>query len=228
MVHWGMGPAHQFQVFSDFDGTISRQDSLQLLLDEFGGSAWASIEPKMDSGEMTEKEAVSEVFRHFPLSVNDATDWVMKNVSLDPAFSTFCRWLEEKRAPLTVLSGGFVQFIRPLLAREGLPNVRVIANSAIDSGAGWEIKPAGVETECSAFHHCKCSSMSLNSQNSMGLTVYVGDGNTDHCPATRADLVFAKKSLADFCRQQGVSFTPFEDFRDVRMHLESFLVKRVA
>lgn len=228
MVHWGMVPAPQFQVFSDFDGTISRQDSLQLLLDEFGGSAWASIEAKMDRGELTEKEAVSEVFRHFPLSVNEATDWVMKNVSLDPAFSTFYRWLEEKRAPLTVLSGGFVQFIRPLLAREGLPNVRVIANSAIDSGAGWEIKPAVINAECSAFHHCKCSSMTTASRAALNLTIYIGDGNTDHCPASRTDLVFAKKSLADFCRKQSISYSPFEDFRDVRMHLESFLINKAA
>jgi 2,3-diketo-5-methylthio-1-phosphopentane phosphatase len=220
--------AQGFQVFSDFDGTISRTDSLKLLLDHFGGQVWTSIKARMDSGEVTEREAVAEVFREFPISVNEATDWVLQNVSIDPAFSTFYRWLQEKNAPLTILSGGFVQFIRPLLAREGLPNVRVIANSAIHAGAGWEIRPAGLEAECLAFHHCKCSSMSLSSQSSMRLTVYVGDGNTDHCPAARADLVFAKKSLADFRRQQGVSFTPFEDFRDVRMHLESLLFKKVA
>lgn len=216
-----------FQVFSDFDGTISRSDSLKLLLDEFGGDAWTAIEAQMNAGGLTEREAVTQVFREFPISVSEATDWVLKNVSIDPAFSTFYRWVQEKNASLTILSGGFVQFIRPLLAREGLPNVRVIANSAMDAGAGWEIRPAGSEVECLAFHHCKCSSMSLNSQNSMRLTVYIGDGNTDHCPATRADLVFAKRSLAEFCRQRGVSFTSFEDFRDVRMYLEG-LLKRVA
>ena len=216
------------RVFSDFDGTISRQDSLSYLLNEFGGARWKVLEAQLIAGELSERDAVNEAFREFPLSVAEASRWVLNHVSLDPSFATFYRWLETKQVPLTILSGGFVQFIRPLLAREGLQNLRLIANSATDVPGGWIIRSASYRRECEQFHHCKCSSLTLEQSQNVETTVYVGDGNTDFCPVSKSDVIFAKKSLARFCVSNGLSFNPFNDFRDVRLHLEALMTRQAA
>jgi len=217
-----------YHIFSDFDGTISRQDSLQLLLNQFGGPQWNIIDAKMSSGEMSEREALVEAFKGFPLPVADAAQWVFENVSLDPSFVTFNQWAKERSFPLTVLSGGFLQFIRPLLAREGIFNLSVIANSVKDVSGGWQVSSAVVSGGCDQFHHCKCSSVDARAPMSGGSLVYIGDGLTDFCPVSKADIIFAKKSLADFCERKSIPFFRFNDFRDVRVQLEEILSRRAA
>ena len=50
--------------------------------------------------------------------------------------------------------------------------------------------------------------------------VYVGDGMSDFEAATRADLVFAHRVLADECERQEIPFRPFTDFGDVLKAVE--------
>ncbi len=45
--------------------------------------------------------------------------------------------------------------------------------------------------------------------------VYIGDGYSDTCPAAKADLVFAKDVLYEYCREQGIPAVPFNSFQDI-------------
>ena len=48
-----------------------------------------------------------------------------------------------------------------------------------------------------------------------GPVIYIGDGTTDRCPGSRADLLFAKGSLADWCEREGVEHVRWKGFGDV-------------
>ncbi len=45
--------------------------------------------------------------------------------------------------------------------------------------------------------------------------VFIGDGMSDRCAVDTADWVFAKGTLATYCRQRGIQYTPFATFADV-------------
>jgi 2-hydroxy-3-keto-5-methylthiopentenyl-1-phosphate phosphatase len=45
--------------------------------------------------------------------------------------------------------------------------------------------------------------------------VLVGDGRSDNCLASRADVVFAKSTLAAYCQKSRIPFHPFNSFADV-------------
>ena len=49
--------------------------------------------------------------------------------------------------------------------------------------------------------------------------VYIGNGLSDRCPSKYADLVFAKGELLDYCREEGVESTQFQNFRDIEREL---------
>ena len=61
-----------------------------------------------------------------------------------------------------------------------------------------------------------------------GPVVFVGDGRSDFCASGRADILFAKASLADYAAQRGLAFHPFEDFHDVTARLAPMVEARAA
>ena len=55
--------------------------------------------------------------------------------------------------------------------------------------------------------------------------IFVGDGLSDRYAAQAADLVFAKDSLATYCRQQSIEYVPFEGLAEIAAWLEAPLVE---
>ncbi|HOJ61422.1 MAG TPA: 2-hydroxy-3-keto-5-methylthiopentenyl-1-phosphate phosphatase, partial [bacterium] len=60
--------------------------------------------------------------------------------------------------------------------------------------------------------HCKCQHV-LPVQ---GLRrVYIGDGVSDTCAASKCDFVYAKRDLLEFCLKNRMAHCPFEDFQRI-------------
>jgi 2-hydroxy-3-keto-5-methylthiopentenyl-1-phosphate phosphatase len=55
------------------------------------------------------------------------------------------------------------------------------------------------------------------------VTVFVGDGLSDRYAAARADVVFAKDKLAEFCTGASIPFTPYDTLAAVADRLERVL-----
>src|SRR5690606_24682110 len=51
----------------------------------------------------------------------------------------------------------------------------------------------------------------------------VSDGRSDFCVSDRPELIFAKKALAEHCRNQNIPFTAYESFLDVTRSLRGLL-----
>ena len=50
--------------------------------------------------------------------------------------------------------------------------------------------------------------------------IFIGDGHSDRAAAEVADEVFAKHSLAEYCRQRGINYQEYETFDDVLKQLQ--------
>lgn len=209
------------RVFSDFDGTISNKDSLKHLLVKHAGSTFQQLEAGILSGQIPEAQALPKMFENFPLLPLEAQAEVLDTVQVDSSFRNFAQWCRSSGVELTILSGGFESFIRPLLAREGLEDLEIIAN---DIDQNWSIRRAPVKALCSLCTHCKSSSLLDESKTEdKNLIVYIGDGHTDFCPVQLAHLVFAKSALREHCLSYGRQFLDFETFEDVLMKLQQSL-----
>jgi 2-hydroxy-3-keto-5-methylthiopentenyl-1-phosphate phosphatase len=53
------------------------------------------------------------------------------------------------------------------------------------------------------------------------IVIYVGDGLSDKCAASEADVVFAKRDLAAYCDENGVPYTKFEHLDEVAESIAS-------
>jgi 2-hydroxy-3-keto-5-methylthiopentenyl-1-phosphate phosphatase len=134
--------------------------------------------------------------------------WVLENVRVRAGFHA----LVEQHDPI-IISGGFDEFILPVLEREGVA-ARVIANTVTASPEGWRasFRPGALCVVCG--QRCKRGAVELES--AFG---FVGDGISDRCVSLVATRVFARDGLARWLQEQGVDHETFDDLDDVRRSL---------
>ncbi|MDX2031001.1 MAG: HAD-IB family phosphatase [Blastocatellia bacterium] len=200
-------------LFSDFDGTITDQDTLIFLTSHLGGGAQMieAIGRLIGERKLTLAEGIAAEMRSIRAPYDEAATLLREEVRIDPGFPAFYAWCVERRLPLTILSAGFRQNIELFLPPATFSHLKILANELRpNEKIGWQC----VFRDKSEFGHDKAAA--LKSARKRGeYTVFVGDGLSDRAAAEAADLVFAKHSLAVFCRDRGIDCLEYETFHDV-------------
>jgi 2-hydroxy-3-keto-5-methylthiopentenyl-1-phosphate phosphatase len=211
-------------VYTDFDGTIAREDVTDTVLQRFAPPEWTALEAAWRAGEI---DAAACMRRQIALieAPRAALDGFLDGVELDPGFPRFVRWCEDEGVPLVVVSDGVDYFVRRILARHGFGRLPVFANQLVFAFEGYALLQPWLAPACRAGAGvCKCAIAADQARaGSKALSVYVGDGLSDRCVAASADLLFAKDELAAHCREHHLPFIPFESFADVRGALLSIV-----
>jgi hypothetical protein len=109
-----------------------------------------------------------------------------------------------------------------MLVRLGLQDLPVATNATVlGRGADGVTFPYG-HPACHVCGTCKRERIRAH-QRAGRAVVFVGDGPSDRYAAHHADVIFAKWSLADWCREQGILFQPWELLADVASWFEAAL-----
>jgi 2-hydroxy-3-keto-5-methylthiopentenyl-1-phosphate phosphatase len=208
-------PASKIKIFTDFDGTITNIDSLNMVLDEFAVSEWRPIEDRVTAHELTEKEALQAEFDLVNVSFETVINFLEKNATIDQTFKPFLDWCHSKNIELIVLSGGFKEFIYSIFKKFGINGLDIHSNSLNVKNNIWKVVQSDLPKIKKLCNHCKTNHL-LEAKNLGFKTIYIGDGNTDRCPAENADVVFAKDSLADFLKNKKNKFYRYKNFSDIQ------------
>ena len=188
----------------DWDGTVTVQDSLVQVIHEFGDSAMlAELEPRVGV-DLTLHEEIALEFESVRAPLEEVVVWVSKHVHVRPGL----RELADAYRP-TILSSGFVELIEPVLEREGIHGLEVVANRLDPRPDGWRVLWRD-EAQCAECGE-PCKRGALQGDH----VVYVGDGYSDRCAALSARRVFARDGLAAYLDRRGLAYEPFGDLRDV-------------
>jgi len=211
---------NKYVIFCDFDGTITRMDTLVYLLDEFSGEDWRSIEDQVEAGSMTEIGALQAEMDLLHIPFEEAASAIRNKIQIDPTFPGFVEYLRKKDFDLTILSGGFKRIIELVLKEHNLDSVSVKSNQVeVGKSNKWQVLPAGTPKLNGFCNHCKTWHVT-EAKAASYTTIYIGDGTTDRCPAMESDIVFAKGGLADWLTRNGREFVPFNNFKQITQYLE--------
>jgi 2-hydroxy-3-keto-5-methylthiopentenyl-1-phosphate phosphatase len=197
-------------VVLDWDGTVTVEDGLVLVLRAFGDpQLLAELEPRVGV-DLTLHEEIALEFASVHAPLEEVVDWVREHVRVRPGF----RELAEAHRP-TILSSGFVELIEPVLEREGISGLDVLANRLDARPEGWRVRwrDEGHCAECG--EPCKRGALSGDD------VVYVGDGYSDRCAALSARRVFARDRLAAYLDRRGIPYEHYRDLRDVADALDA-------
>ena len=202
---------HSTSIVLDFDGTITEDDLLDRIAREFGDpTVYQQVEEGLHAGTVTLQECITREYEPVTLPLDEAVAWVLERVRVRPGLPELVAFARERGWSVSVLSSGFEEMIRPVLAAAGVDGVDVFANSIDARPDGWRVqwRDETVCAECSEA--CKRAGLPAD-----GEVVYVGDGISDRCAARAADRVFATRGLARYFDEHDLPYESFDDFHDV-------------
>ena len=212
-----------FIVFSDFDGTITLQDSNDYMTDNvgFGKDRRVFLNQEVLHDRMTFRDSFEEMLESVKLPFDECVQLLLDNVQLDPGFKVFFEWCRSHDIPVVVLSSGMKPVIRALLTKlvgEQASEIDIVSNEVdIDEVTKeWKIQ----FHDDSHFGHDKSLAIRPYAQLPEGerpKMVYCGDGVSDLSAARETDLLFAKRGrdLVTYCVREGMPFTQFDSFADI-------------
>lgn len=103
-------------VFLDFDGTISKRDVIDRILEEFADSRWLDAEEKWLNGEIGSRECLEKQFS-FVRAAPAELDEFLDTLELDEGFAPLLDVCREANLDVHIVSDGFDYYIRRLLEK---------------------------------------------------------------------------------------------------------------
>ena len=205
----------------DFDGTISIDDVSDGLFEAFAAPGWKEIDVEFERGEIGSRECIERQMALLRGTPEQLEDYAVEHFPIDPSFPPFVEWARGADIEVRVASDGVGLHVLPLLASVGLGDLPVVTNRAVSNGR-WHMEFPNAHPECVFCGTCKMNA-TLEARDRRGPVAFVGDGHSDRFGALYADVVFAKRYLAEYCREVGVPFTEWSTFDDVRGAIENGL-----
>ncbi|KAF2459084.1 HAD-like domain-containing protein [Lineolata rhizophorae] len=218
----------KFIFFTDFDGTITTQDSNDYMTDNIGYGRQKRRQGNIDTleGKITFRDSFKGMMDSVNKPYNECIDFLVQNIKLDPYFNEFFKWSLKNNVPVVVLSSGMEPIIKAILKNLIGPdydkmqvvgnNVKARPGKSINEEGGWELD----FHDDSGFGHDKSLTLRPYAQlpqDQRPTMFYAGDGVSDLSAAKETDLLFAKKGhdLVTYCVKEDVPFTIFEDWRSI-------------
>jgi 2,3-diketo-5-methylthio-1-phosphopentane phosphatase len=210
------------RIICDFDGTITRQDGTDVVLEALAAPAWRELQDEWVAGRLPGADCM--VGQVALIGGSDADlDATLDAVELDPHFAAFVHWCEGQDFPVSIVSDGVDRFIARILARHGLQRLPVTANRLAGKPGERRLDLPWRRSDCPAGSGvCKCAAAAVGRAANIQ-TVYIGDGRSDFCVSAGADILFAKGALAEHAAARGRPYYPFVTFDDVRRRLASLV-----
>ncbi len=212
-------------LFIDFDGTISKKDVIDRILEQFADKRWVDIEELWTSGKIGSRECLQKQFALVKVSPAELDEF-LDTLELDEGFLPLLRFCNDSGIDVHIISDGFDYYIRQLLEknisnRQLRENLTVSANRLISNGRNsWRTEFPYFENVCGdGCATCKPAVIKLKNPFAAPV-IFVGDGLSDRFAAQCADIVFAKNKLSEFCLENRIPQTAYSGLKQVAETLD--------
>lgn len=139
--------------FTDYDGTITQQDSNDFMTDNLGFGHELRVKGNKDvlEGRRHFRDSFQEMMDSVTTPYDQCIKLLAKNIILDPGFKDFYAWTRENNVPIVILSGGMRPIIRGMLGgwlgADEVDNIQIVSNDVaprpgknLTDEGGWQIK----------------------------------------------------------------------------------------
>ena len=207
-------------VLCDFDDTIALQNVAQLLLDRFGHGKWEELRQQLRAGEINFRQYQERSFDAVTATREQMRHHAEEETIVRDGFHDFLRYCQGVGIPVAIASLGLDFYIQAILERESIAPIATYAVETAFTPEGISYRYPHTWDGCTKWGTCKC--VAIWAYRRAGYDIaYIGDGTSDFCPASKADMVFARSHLVEKCASEGVPYCEFDDFHKVLGQLKA-------
>ena len=225
-VNHATDPASLMVILCDFDDTAAEQNVATLLVDRFApvdssGAVldWQDMHRRFLAKDLTLKEYQEVAFSSLHTNRGQQAEYVRRRANLRAGFKDLAAYCLEHNIHLAINSYGLDFYVEALLTEHGLGHIPFYSTETAIEPEGTTFTYKFPRQGCEAWGNCKARV--LEGYRAQGhQVIYAGDGISDTCPASKADFVFARSSLLEFCKYWNVAHQELKDFRDVITYLQ--------
>ncbi len=206
-------------VFFDFDNTIATCDVFDNMLLLFSrDDRWLELEKRWKSGRIGSKTCLEGQLRGMNLT-KKALDAYLPKIKLDPYFKQVYKYLRVKKIKTFVLSDNYDYIINRVLKINGINGLKVYANKLNFLKEKVVTDYPFKSKDCQICAHCKTKNLLAKSPKG-SVIIYVGDGQSDACPAKYAHVIFAKDHLLSHLKDSNLDYMDFHNLKNVFVYLK--------
>ena len=199
-------------IVSDFDGTITTEDTLYKFFKVYAESRWLEIEKMWAEGKIGSAECLVRQFELVDNLDENLVDKFTSEIKLDPYFKDF---INNNDKDFIVVSDGVDYFINKIFENHGINNIKIISNHAEFIKGKFTLSFPNKNNKCkNKSGTCKCAVVNSLKEKYNNI-IYIGDGQSDFCVANKADILYAKGSLLNYCRKNNLKHKEFKGFKDI-------------
>ncbi|NWO19370.1 HAD-IB family phosphatase [Leptotrichia sp. oral taxon 223] len=200
----------------DFDITISKKDSTDVLLETHQPEFKKELRKRYRAGEFSIREFIKNGLGSLNITKEQYIKTLQENVPIDETFINFAK----SGIKFKIVSAGARLNVQGTLSKYGinLPDSEVISNDLKFNGADKnEITVENPFLDREGYYGVDKKEAVENYQKQGYITYFVGDGPSDYKALEVADFAFVRKGTRaiKFCKENGIEFFEFENFNEI-------------
>lgn len=212
-----------YQIFCDFDGTITKEDTLNKFLRIYADKKWLELEEEWIHGKIGSKECTLEQMKLVPVLDESEMENFIGGIAIDETFPEFIKYVRENDIDFYIVSDGFDFFINTILKNNGIEGIKIFSNHLHVENGKYVCEFPFANPDCiAASGMCKCSIVKKHKNVTKPL-LYVGDGISDFCVSNDLKTIFAKGKLLEYCKKNKEAnngLIGFENFKEILDYLK--------
>jgi 2,3-diketo-5-methylthio-1-phosphopentane phosphatase len=214
--------AGQCQIWIDFDGTITKKDTLDELIFKYSvDDSWKLIEKRWQAGLIGSRQCIEEEFALLRIPKEELHKSI-ENIEVDEGIFNLLKIIKTYSVPIAIVSDGVDLFINQILKNNDIHGITIRSNSIEYKEPYLKLICPNSNNNCRVDSaHCKCLSMDALGEPEKK-SIYIGDGLSDLCAAKHSDFIFAKGALAKSLTSEEKIFFEFKDLTQVA----DFIIKK--
>jgi 2-hydroxy-3-keto-5-methylthiopentenyl-1-phosphate phosphatase len=208
-------------VFCDFDGTITVEETFVAVLKKFSPQLSAILIPEIYAKRLTLREGVRQILESIPSKCYPEIIEFTRHQAIRPGFQEFLDFLDERKIPFVVVSGGLRGMVEAVLGDFAKRTMAIYAID-VDTNGSHLIVHSEFEGDTELMAKVQVIEKYIFSSGSLDTSlqaIAIGDSITDLNMGLYAHAVFARDRLCQYLDEYQKSYVHWNDFFDIKEYL---------
>ena len=214
----GGGFMSKFVFISDFDGTLTKKDFYQMIIDDYLGEMGTALYEAWRRKEYKDRDFLNKIYSSVNMEEEALIDYIL-SIEWDHSANEVIKKIKAAGGEFVILSAGTSYYIQHILKKQELTDIKVYSNPGIYKDKGLHLEIDEGSAYFSDIYGIDKAKVVQELKRQYDTIYYAGDSAPDIPACKLADVAFAKGGLQEMLEEEGVDFVPIKSYKDIQAYL---------